>query len=53
VLQALWCGQHLKLLLEIGNRCGTLLELKVLLLIVVLVVYDHVRTLIQHLASSV
>jgi hypothetical protein len=52
------CGRHLKLkhqklLLEIGNRRGPLLELKVLLLDVVLEVYDRVRALVQHLTGSV
>jgi hypothetical protein len=45
--------KHLKLLLEIGNRCCPLLELKVLLLDVVLEVYDRVRALVQHLASGI
>jgi hypothetical protein len=52
------CGRHLKLkhlklLLEIDNHRCPLLELEVLLLNVVLKVYDHVHTLVQHLASSV
>jgi hypothetical protein len=45
--------KHLKLLLEIVDHRCPLLKLEVLLLYVVLEVYDHMRALIQHLASGV
>jgi hypothetical protein len=45
--------KHLKLLLKIGNHRCPLLEFKVLLLDMVPEVYNHVRALVQHLASGV
>jgi hypothetical protein len=50
-----WCLklQHLILLLKGGDHCCPLLKLEVLLLVGMLKVYDHMGTLVHHLANDV